>query len=130
MVKVVICGGSIGGLSTALNLIRCGCEVVVYERASAIHPAGAVRNQRTGYLWTSGAGRIQTCSNEPIMSLQGLGLDPDTIQIMKKLGLHEEFDLISRPLPVEEYRWLDSHAGHLSRSAVPIVLNQQHHHVR
>ena len=64
------------------------------------------------------------------MSLQGLGLDPDTIQIMNQLGLHEEFDLISRPLPFEEYRWLDSHAGQSSRSAVPIVLNQQHHHVR
>ena len=52
MVKVVVCGGSIGGLSTALSLNRCGCEVVVYERASAIQPAGAVRISRPGYLCT------------------------------------------------------------------------------
>ena len=42
MVRVIVCGGSIGGLSAALNLLKAGCEVTVYERASAIQPAGAV----------------------------------------------------------------------------------------
>ncbi|KAK9863259.1 hypothetical protein WJX84_003540 [Apatococcus fuscideae] len=100
MVKVVVCGGSIGGLSAALNLHKAGCEVLVYERASAIQPAGA-----------------------------GLGLDPDTVETMGELGLQEAFNLISRPIPFEEYRWLDSQAEQPGRAGVPIIINRQHNHV-
>ena len=42
MVKVLVVGGSIGGLSSAVALMREGCEVVVLERAARIVPAGAV----------------------------------------------------------------------------------------
>ena len=40
MVKAVIVGGSIGGLSAAVALRKAGCELVVIERAAAIIPAG------------------------------------------------------------------------------------------
>lgn len=34
--KVVIIGGSVGGLSTAVALRKAGCEVTVLERAASI----------------------------------------------------------------------------------------------
>lgn len=34
--KVVIIGGSVGGLSTAAALRKAGCEVTVLERAASI----------------------------------------------------------------------------------------------
>jgi NADPH-dependent 2,4-dienoyl-CoA reductase/sulfur reductase-like enzyme len=43
-VDVVIVGGSVGGLACAHALLRSGrCTVTVFERASAIKAAGAVR---------------------------------------------------------------------------------------
>ena len=35
-VVVVVIGGSVGGVSTAVALQKAGCEVVVLERAAAI----------------------------------------------------------------------------------------------
>lgn len=35
-VAVVVIGGSVGGVSTAVALQKAGCEVVVLERAAAI----------------------------------------------------------------------------------------------
>ena len=62
--------------------------------------------------------------------LQGLGLDPDTIKTMGQLGLQTDFDLINRPITCEEYRWVDSQSDPHDRSAVPIIVNEAHHHVR
>jgi salicylate hydroxylase len=39
--KVVIVGGGIGGLTTALALLRRGVDVEVYEQASVLKEAGA-----------------------------------------------------------------------------------------
>lgn len=35
-IKVVVIGGSVGGVSTAVALRKVGCDVVVLERAAAI----------------------------------------------------------------------------------------------
>lgn len=40
---VVVAGGSVAGLATALTLKQAGCKVTVYERAATTVPAGAVR---------------------------------------------------------------------------------------
>ena len=43
-VRVVIVGGSVGGLACAHALLQAGtCTVTVFERASSISAAGAVR---------------------------------------------------------------------------------------
>ena len=34
--KVVVIGGSVGGVSTAVALVKAGCQVTVLERAAAI----------------------------------------------------------------------------------------------
>ena len=42
--RVVIIGGSVGGVSTAVALRQAGCEVTVLERAASIvATTGAVR---------------------------------------------------------------------------------------
>ena len=41
MTKVLITGGGIGGISTALSLIKHGFEVEVYEQASELMEIGA-----------------------------------------------------------------------------------------
>src|SRR5262245_40738909 len=41
MTKVLIVGGGIGGISTALSLLKSGFEVEVYEQASALLEIGA-----------------------------------------------------------------------------------------
>src|SRR5262249_60414795 len=41
MTKVLITGGGIGGISTALSLIKHGLEVEVYEQASELMEIGA-----------------------------------------------------------------------------------------
>ena len=42
--RVVIVGGSVGGVSTAVALRQAGCEVIVLERAASIvATTGAVR---------------------------------------------------------------------------------------
>jgi salicylate hydroxylase len=40
-VKVSIIGGGIGGLATAIALLKKGFNVQVYERAQALRPIGA-----------------------------------------------------------------------------------------
>lgn len=42
MLQVVVVGGSIGGISCALALLKLGCNVTVLEKASSITAAGAV----------------------------------------------------------------------------------------
>lgn len=43
-ITVVVIGGSVGGVSTAVALRKAGCDVVVLERAAAIvATTGAVR---------------------------------------------------------------------------------------
>lgn len=78
--KVLVIGGSVGGVSTAVALKKSGCDVLVLERAAAI-------------VATTGA---------------GLGLDPKTCAAMTRLGLQHAFEKHSDPIPVEEYRWVDA----------------------
>lgn len=42
VLDVVVVGGSIGGVSCALALLKQGCKVTVLEKASSITAAGAV----------------------------------------------------------------------------------------
>lgn len=77
--KVVIIGGSVGGVSTAVALRKAGCDVTVLERAASI-------------VATTGA---------------GLGLDPETCAALTRLGLRDIFEECSQPIPIEEYRWID-----------------------
>ena len=42
VLDVVVVGGSIGGVSCALALLKQGCKVIVLEKASSITAAGAV----------------------------------------------------------------------------------------
>lgn len=39
-IKVIVVGAGVGGLLTALECWRKGCEVVILERAAAISPLG------------------------------------------------------------------------------------------
>lgn len=44
-VQVIVIGGSVGGVSTAVALRKAGCNVTVLERAANIVPTtGAVRS--------------------------------------------------------------------------------------
>ena len=41
--RVIIVGGSIAGTACAHALLKIGCEVIVFERATSVTAAGAVR---------------------------------------------------------------------------------------
>lgn len=70
--RVIVRGGSIGGITTAHSLLRAGCEVVVYEQAPSVVAAGA-----------------------------GIGLDQHSSAVMDQLGLSKEFERATLPMPVE-----------------------------
>jgi 2-polyprenyl-6-methoxyphenol hydroxylase-like FAD-dependent oxidoreductase len=46
--SIVIVGGSCGGLACAHALLKAGCHVTVFERASSITAAGAVSEAHPG----------------------------------------------------------------------------------
>lgn len=56
---------------------------------------------------------------------QGLGLDPKTCAALTRLGLRDIFEDCSQPIPVEEYRWVDS-----TKKAVSLIKNDKHLHRR
>ena len=59
--KVLLAGGGIGGLTTAIALARAGIDAAVYEQASAIRPVGA-----------------------------GISLWPNATRVLQRLGLLRE----------------------------------------
>ncbi|KAK9804597.1 hypothetical protein WJX73_005860 [Symbiochloris irregularis] len=68
--QVVIAGGSVAGLATALSLKQAGCKVQVFERAASTIPAGA-----------------------------GLALDDKTIEIMTLLTSEEAVEQATFKIP-------------------------------
>ncbi|KAK9828478.1 hypothetical protein WJX72_000211 [[Myrmecia] bisecta] len=71
-VRVVVVGGSIGGLACAHALLKAGFEVTVLERASHIASAGA-----------------------------GLGLDRHACDILRSFGLAQQLEENSLPMDIE-----------------------------
>jgi 2-polyprenyl-6-methoxyphenol hydroxylase-like FAD-dependent oxidoreductase len=65
--KVIVIGGGIGGLTTAIALRRVGIEAHVYERAPQIHEVGTGiplwANAIRDVLGLGGAIRTRTLSN-------------------------------------------------------------------
>ena len=43
IMRVIVVGGSIAGTACAHALLKIGCEVIVFERATSVTAAGAVR---------------------------------------------------------------------------------------
>jgi len=74
--KIGICGGGVGGLSTAIGLLSLGHEVDVFERAPDIRTTGAGFN-----LWPN-AGR----------AIYGLGLEEQYRDISVQLDRYIELD--------------------------------------
>jgi len=77
--KVVVIGGGIGGLSAALNLLKAGLDVHVYEQAPRIAEIGA-----------------------------GIQISPNASRLLHRLGLKPAMDQFGvRPLAVHQRRWQD-----------------------
>ena len=53
-----------------------------------------------------------------------------TCGMMNELGFTEKFREISRPIPVEEYRWVDSNRPLAERRATSLIVNADHLHRR
>ncbi|GLJ32653.1 hypothetical protein SUGI_0656970 [Cryptomeria japonica] len=78
--KVVVVGGSIAGLACAHALFSAGCkQVIALEKARTLKPAGA-----------------------------GLGLDPQTCQILAEWGLHQQIMDSTIPLTIDQIQTTDS----------------------
>jgi len=77
--RIAIIGGGIGGLSAALQLLKPGFDVHVYEQAAAIGEIGA-----------------------------GIQISPNASRLLVRLGLNPAMDKVSvRPLAVHQRRWDD-----------------------
>jgi len=77
--RIAIIGGGIGGLSAALQLLKAGFEVHVYEQAAAIGEIGA-----------------------------GIQISPNASRLLVRLGLKPAMDKVGvRPLAVHQRRWDD-----------------------
>jgi salicylate hydroxylase len=77
--EVAVIGGGIGGLSAALQLLRVGLDVHVYEQASRITEIGA-----------------------------GIQISPNASRLLHRLGLRPAMDAVGvRPLAVHQRRWDD-----------------------
>ena len=77
--KVAVVGGGIGGLTAALALLDAGCDVQVYERASALGEIGA-----------------------------GVQISPNAARVLHRLGLAEDLARTGvRPLAWHQRRWDD-----------------------
>jgi salicylate hydroxylase len=80
--SIAIIGGGIGGLSTALNLLRAGFDVHVYEQARALREVGA-----------------------------GIQISPNAVRVIDWLGLGGELSRFGvRPLAIHQRRWEDGRA--------------------
>lgn len=77
--KVAVIGGGIGGLSAALQLLKQGIDIEVYEQAPRISEIGA-----------------------------GIQISPNASRLLHRLGLKPAMDAIGvRPLAVHQRRWDD-----------------------
>jgi salicylate hydroxylase len=77
--QVAVIGGGIGGLSAALNLLKAGLDVHVYEQAPRIAEIGA-----------------------------GIQISPNASRLLHRLGLKPVMDQLGvRPLAVHQRRWQD-----------------------
>jgi 2-polyprenyl-6-methoxyphenol hydroxylase-like FAD-dependent oxidoreductase len=75
--RIAIIGGGIGGLSAALQLLKPGFDVHVYEQAAAIGEIGA-----------------------------GIQISPNASRLLVRLGLNLAMDQVGvRPLAVHQRRW-------------------------
>ena len=78
-ISIAVIGGGIGGVSAALNLLRAGFEVHVYEQSPALREVGA-----------------------------GIQVSPNASRIVQHLGLGEELANIGVcPLAFHQRRWED-----------------------
>ena len=86
--KIVVIGGGIGGLAAALQLLKAGLDVQVYEQAPRITEIGA-----------------------------GIQISPNASRLLHRLGLKPAMDAVGvRPLAVHQRRWDDGRT--LQRSPV------------
>lgn len=77
--RIVVIGGGIGGLSAALQLLKAGLDVHVYEQAPRITEIGA-----------------------------GIQISPNASRLLHRLGLRPSMDAVGvRPLAVHQRRWDD-----------------------
>ncbi len=77
--RIVVIGGGIGGLSAALQLLKAGLDVHVYEQAPRITEIGA-----------------------------GIQISPNASRLLQRLGLGPAMDAVGvRPLAVHQRRWDD-----------------------
>ena len=77
--KIVVIGGGIGGLSAALQLLKAGLDVQVYEQAPRITEIGA-----------------------------GIQISPNASRLLHRLGLKPAMDAVGvRPRAVHQRRWDD-----------------------
>src|ERR1700720_1912670 len=77
--KITIIGGGIGGLSAALQLLKAGLDVHVYEQAPRIGEIGA-----------------------------GIQISPNASRLLIRLGLKPAMDKVGvRPLAIHQRRWED-----------------------
>lgn len=93
MKRIAIVGGGIGGLTAASLLASEGFQVDVYEQASRIAPVGA-----------------------------GLGLFPNAMRVLTKMGLREKIELRAVRQSLEVFRRFDD--GRVIRSAREEQLEQ------
>ena len=77
--KIVVIGGGIGGLAAALQLLKAGVDVQVYEQAPRITEIGA-----------------------------GIQISPNASRLLHRLGLKPAMDAVGvRPRAVHQKRWDD-----------------------
>jgi salicylate hydroxylase len=77
--QVAIIGAGIGGLTTALTLLRAGLEVQVFEQAAELREVGA-----------------------------GIQISPNATRLLHRLGLAEPLRQVAvRPIALEMQRWQD-----------------------
>ena len=77
--QVAIIGGGIGGLSAALQLLKIGLDVDIYEQAPQLAEIGA-----------------------------GIQISPNASRLLQRLGLKSAIDSVGvRPRAVHQRRWDD-----------------------